>query len=82
MSEQRLTTDWMWRADDGAVWGLSLNLGRQVVEWSDAIGCACSGGFAEQTFADFVEKGPRFGNPPENVVAEALETLRRVDQPD
>ena len=67
MEAQALTTDWMWN-DDGEVWGLSLNLERRTVEWSDSIGCACGGSIAEQTFADFIANGPRYGRPPDAVL--------------
>ena len=70
-----MTTNWMWN-DDGAVWSLSLDIERQTVAWSDAIGCACSGSFAEQTFADFVANGPRYGNPPPAIVDEVQAVLQ------
>jgi hypothetical protein len=71
-----MVTDWMWN-DDGAVWGLSLNLDTQRLEWSDSLGCACSGGFAEQSAADFLAHGPRYGQPPPAVVAAVRAVLLR-----
>ena len=76
MSETPVTTDWLWN-DDGAVWGLSLNWERGVVGWSDSIGCACSGSFAEQTFADFMATGPRYGRLPDPILDEVRAALRR-----
>jgi hypothetical protein len=76
MNDAPLTTDWMWN-DDGAVWGLSLDMERGMVEWSDSIGCACSGSFAEQTFADFMTTGSRYGNPPAHVLDEVWTALHQ-----
>lgn len=81
MTAKPLTTVWMWKnASNDEVWALTANLNKQKLEWSDSIGCACGDSFAEQTFADFLEKGPRYGEPPEDVVAEVYETLRAVAQ--
>lgn len=80
MTAKPLTTVWMWKdASNDEVWGLTANLNKEKLEWSDSIGCACGDSFAEQTFADFLEKGPRYGEPPEDVVAEVYETLRAVN---
>jgi hypothetical protein len=70
-----MTTHWMWN-DEGEVWGLSLNLDSQRVEWADAIGCACGGSFAEQSFADFLATGPRYGRVPQHVLDEVQATLQ------
>lgn len=72
-----LTKDWMWN-DNGEVWSIGLDLEREIIEWSDSIGCACSGGFAQQSFADFRENGPRYGQPPADVVAEIQAVLHQL----
>lgn len=69
-------TVWMWRNDDGEVWGLSLDTDRQKVEWSDSIGCACGDSFASQTFADFLARGPRYADLPADVMSQLQESLR------
>lgn len=75
MSE--LITSWMWKQDE-EIWGLTLNVKKQVLAWMDGIGCACGDSFAEQTLTDFIEKGPRFGNPPADVVEEVHHSVRLV----
>jgi hypothetical protein len=70
-----MTTHWLWKNDEGEVWGLSLNLDTQRVEWADALGCACGGSFAEQSFADFLASGPRYGSPPQPILDEVIGTL-------
>lgn len=76
MTNQPLNTAWMWKDEEGEIWGLTLNKDKQKVEWADSIGCACGDSFAEQTFADFLAKGPRYGNPPDDVLAEAYESVQ------
>ncbi len=69
-----MKTDWMWN-DDGQVWGLSLDPEQRSVEWADSLGCACSSGFAEQSFADFLDHGPRYGRPPQQIVDDIRASL-------
>ena len=71
-----MTTAWMWN-DNGEIWSLYLNQDADAgkLEWSDSIGCACSSSFAEQSIADFVAHGPRYGNLPADVRAEVAATL-------
>ncbi|MBI5668864.1 MAG: hypothetical protein HZC41_12730 [Chloroflexi bacterium] len=79
MSDKPVNTSWMWKEDDGSVWGLVIHTDEQTVEWYDSIGCACDDGFQEQTFDDFLAKGPRYGTPPDDVVDEvyaSIHTLR------
>jgi len=78
MDNKRVSTSWMWKDDDGEIWGLMVNRDRQKVEWSDSVGCACGDSFAEQTFADFLAKGPRYGNPPDDVLSEAYESVQAL----
>jgi hypothetical protein len=75
MSEKPLTTTWMWKDDEGEIWGLTANQEKQKLEWADSIGCACGDSFAEQDFADFITRGPRYGNPPDDVLIEVRTTL-------
>ncbi len=78
MTDQPLTTSWMWRADDGGVWGLVIHTDERTVEWYDSIGCACDDGFQEQTFEDFLTTGPRYGDPPPDVLAEVYASVRAL----
>ena len=57
-ARQPLNTSWMWRTDDGEVWGLSLDADHATVEWFDGIGCACGDSFAVQTFACLLYTSP------------------------
>jgi hypothetical protein len=75
--EKPITTSWMWK-QDAEVWGLTLNLDDRKLEWFDSIGCACGDSFAVQTIADFMQKGPRFGDPPDDVLAEVRESLAKI----
>jgi hypothetical protein len=68
----------MWKQPDDEIWGLTVNRDKGRVEWYDGIGCACGDSFAEQTFADFLQKGPRFGDLPDDVLAEVQTTLKTL----
>lgn len=52
--------------------GLKLNTDRVLLEWYDSFGCACGDSTAEQTPADFRNKGAYLGLP-DDIKAE-LET--------
>ncbi len=75
MTEKPLTTTWMWKDDNEEIWGLTVNKDKNKLEWADSIGCACGDSFAEQEYGDFMERGPRYGNPPADVVEEVRTTL-------
>jgi hypothetical protein len=79
MDEKPLTTAWMWKQPDEEIWGLTINKDTRKLEWFDGIGCACGDSFAEQTFADFLQKGPRYGDLPEDVMAEVQFALQTLD---
>jgi 3-hydroxyacyl-CoA dehydrogenase len=70
-----VNTAWMWKDDQDAIWGLTLNRERGVLEFADSIGCACGDSFAEQTFADFRARGSRYADLPADVEAEVLAAL-------
>ena len=74
MAEKPLTTSWMWKQDE-EIWGLTLNVDEQKIEWFDGVGCACGDSFAEQTIPDFLKKGARYGDPPDDILAELRESL-------
>lgn len=78
-TQQPITTVWMWQ-QDGEVWGLTINTDKGVIEWADGIGCACGDSFAEQTFADFLARGPRYGSPPDDVLAQVHSSLHALTQ--
>ncbi|RMG78232.1 MAG: hypothetical protein D6712_21810 [Chloroflexi bacterium] len=64
-------TAWMWRDEStDAVMGVTFDEDRAVLQWYDEPGCACTGSDAEQPLADFLENGPRGGNPPPDVLEE------------
>lgn len=74
-----ITTSWMWKQEDGEVWGLTLNIAERKLEWFDGIGCACGDSFAEQTVEDFSQKGARYGELPADVMAEVRESLAAIE---
>lgn len=79
MDKKPLTTSWMWRQDDGEIWGLTLNLEKQTLEWFDGIGCACGDSFAEQSIEDFRRRGAHYGSPPDDVLAEVRAALQALE---
>jgi hypothetical protein len=72
-----IVTSWMWKQDE-EIWGLNLNVKKQTLAWMDGIGCACGDSFAEQSLDDFLAQGPRFGNPPDDVVEEVTHSVKSV----
>jgi hypothetical protein len=65
----------MWKTEDDEIWGLTLDADAQKLDWYDGIGCACGDSFAEQTFDDFLQKGPRYGTLPPDVENEVRAAL-------
>ncbi|MBZ0295550.1 MAG: hypothetical protein K8L99_23530 [Anaerolineae bacterium] len=80
MSEKPLTTSWMWKDDNEEIWGMTINREKGVLEWADSIGCACGDSFAQQSITDFLEKGPQYGNPPQDVLDEIRATLHQMNR--
>ena len=74
-----ITTSWMWKQEDGEVWGLTLNVDKRKLEWFDGIGCACGDSFAEQTVEDFAQKGARYAELPADILAEVRESLTAIE---
>ena len=72
---EMIRTAWMWEAE-GQVWGLLLE--GCTLEWMDSIGCACGTSFATQTAADYRANGPRYGRPPDDVLAEIDDALKAL----
>jgi hypothetical protein len=80
MTQKPITTSWMWKQDDETVWALVIHADTRKVEWYDGLGCACDDGFQEQSFEDFLTIGPRYGDPPPDVLAEIYESLAVLGQ--
>ena len=76
--EKRVETTWLWPSGDGGVWGLWLDTDEQIVRLGDSVNCACDDHFLEQTFADFLEAGARYGGPPDDVVREARQSIEQL----
>ena len=70
-----MNRSWMWNNGAG-VQGAVIEEGK--VRWFNEPGCACSGNETEQTIADFIEKGPRYLLPPDDVLAEMQDTARAL----
>jgi hypothetical protein len=83
MTDQKpITTSWMWKQEDGEIWGLTLDIDKRKLDWFDGIGCACGDSFATQTVQDFNQRGPRYGDLPDDVLAEVQASLAAIsDKP-
>jgi len=71
-----MNTSWMWPNSAGGVEGAVIEEGK--VRWFDEPGCACGSNDSEQTIADFLEKGPRFLQPPQDVLTEMQTTAQAL----
>lgn len=76
MSE-KIQTAWMWQNHDGSVAGATIDLDDALIQWYASLGCACGSSDGEQSIADFLQRGPRFGNPPQDVYDEMKMALDR-----
>jgi len=64
MTKASNISSWMWATDNGDTNGVTVDHNLGMIYWFDAIGCACSGHTAEQTFDQYREKGaPLWGVP-------------------
>lgn len=72
-----MTTSWIWRHENGTQ-AASLNTEEQILEWYDNPGCACGDRGMNQTVADFLKKGPRWGDPPADVLAEMQQAIAEL----
>lgn len=79
MYKKPLTTSWMWKDDHEEIWGLTINREKGLLEWADSIGCACGDSFAQQAITDFLEKGPKYGDPPQDVLDEIHISLNQIN---
>jgi len=74
------TTSWIWQYNNGTQ-AVSLDLENRKLLWYDNPDCGCGDNAQEQTFENFLQKGARWGNPPDDVlkemrsVVEALSTV-------
>lgn len=73
-----MATSWIWRHEMGTQ-AVSLDAAAQVLTWYDNPGCACSELGMDQKVADFLEKGPRWGDPPPDVLAEIHAALAELE---
>ncbi len=74
-----MTTAWMWRAGQG-INALKLDVEQRRLRWFDEVGCACGDSSAEQTVAEYRQRGAPGFTPPEDVLAEIDEALRVLEQ--
>jgi hypothetical protein len=73
-----MQTAWMWHnASSNGVMGAEIDYDERVIRWFDEPGCACAGSGNEQTFEDFLARGPRPVSPPDDVTQEMREALRK-----
>lgn len=75
---------WMWQNEaNGGVQAAIADFDDNIIMWFDEPGCACAGNDAEQTFADFMDVGPRALTPPDDVVEEMRSALNQLgNQPE
>lgn len=72
---------WMW-AEDGNVYGLSIDLETRTLRWFANAGCLCDhdDSTVDQTPTDFLARGVpgAVAEPPDGVLAEIAEAARRI----
>jgi hypothetical protein len=77
-----MTNSWIWRHNNGTL-AVSIDAEEHKLLWYDNPDCGCGDHSQEQTFEDFLKIGPRWGDPPEDVLAEMVEALKVLErQPD
>lgn len=72
--------NWVWADEHGGMQGATADLERRVVYWFDAPGCACGDHDETQSIADFMSRGARFLNPPDDVIDEMRAALQPYAQ--
>jgi hypothetical protein len=71
-------TNWVWQDEhSGSMMGVTVDLDRKTLQWFDAPGCACGDHEDMQSIGDFLQKGSRYLNPPDDVIAEMQSELRQ-----
>jgi hypothetical protein len=66
---------WVWTDENGGMQGAIADLQQRVVHWFEAPGCACGSHDDAQTIRDFLARGSRYLNPPDDVLAEMRAAL-------
>jgi hypothetical protein len=62
---------WMWQDEDsGGVRAAVADFEDRRILWFEEPGCACAGSNGEQSFDDFLRRGPRAITPPSDVLEE------------
>lgn len=62
---------WMWQDESsGGVRAAVADFDDRRILWFEEPGCSCSGSDGEQSFEDFLKRGPRALIPPDDVVEE------------
>ncbi len=69
-------SNWVWADDSGGMMGATADLDDKKIMWFDQPGCACGDYEDAQTIADFLAKGPRYLNPPADVLEEMRVALK------
>jgi hypothetical protein len=78
MTDQSLTTSWIWSADEG-INGLRIDTERGTLEWMDGPGCACGDSLYSQPYRDFLARGPKLDGIPDDVLAEIRASVTALD---
>ena len=70
-------TAWIWRDEATMqVMGASYDPKKDVLQWYDEPGCACTGSHAQQNLADFLTNGASMLNPPDEILTEMRADLQ------
>jgi hypothetical protein len=72
---------WLWADENGGTQGVTVDYPHGKLLWYDNPGCACGDSTHEQTIADFLQKGARYAEPPDDIVAEMRAALAEESQP-
>lgn len=68
---------WMWENGKNGAQGAYYDADENHILWFDQPGCACaSGGESQQSAEDFLNKGPRFIVPPDDVLQEMRDAIQ------
>lgn len=71
------TTSWIWRFENGTQ-AVSLDLERKKLVWYDNPDCGCDDNGFDQSIDNFVQKGPRYGEPPDDVLQEIYDAVNTI----
>ena len=76
---KNIQTAWIWQDElSTATVGVTLDVERKLLQWYEAIGCACAGSNSQQTIENFLEKGSPFFEMPNDIEEELRSQLQQM----